>query len=73
MIQAKLDEHPLQMEQDVSVLVNTVRGEGVERLVQIKNKYDCTKDNWDLTVTQLKVLETQEDTRCWFSVLKKMI
>lgn len=73
MIQAKLDEHPLQMEQDVSVLVNTVRGEGVERLVQIKNKYGCTKDNWDLTVTQLKVLETQEDTRCWFSVLKKMI
>ncbi|XP_008309195.1 coiled-coil domain-containing protein 162-like [Cynoglossus semilaevis] len=59
-LKAKLDEHPLQMEQDVSVLVNTVRGEGVERLVQIKNKYDCTKDNWDLTVTQLKKVELHD-------------
>ncbi len=43
------------MEQDVSEMVNRTRGEGVDRMIKLKKKYGCTKDNDGLTLTQLKV------------------
>lgn len=43
------------MEQDVSEMVNRTRGEGVDRIIQLKKKYGCNKDNDGLTLTQLKV------------------
>lgn len=44
------------MEQDVSVMVNSIRREGVDRIIKLrKKKHGSTKDNDDLTLTQLKV------------------
>lgn len=43
------------MEQDVSEMVNKARGEGVDRMMRLKKRYGCTKDNHELAVTQLKV------------------
>lgn len=53
--QARLDEYPRQMERDVSVMVNRARGEGVDKIIKLKKRYGCTKDNDGLTLTQLKV------------------
>uniref|UniRef100_A0A3B4TWC7 Coiled-coil domain containing 162 n=1 Tax=Seriola dumerili TaxID=41447 RepID=A0A3B4TWC7_SERDU len=53
--QARLDEYRRQMEQDVSVTVNRVRAEGVDRIMKLKKKYGCTKDDDGLTLTQSKV------------------
>lgn len=53
--QAKLDQYHRQMEQDVSVMVNSVRREGVDRIIKLRKKYGCTKDSDELTLTQLKV------------------
>ncbi|XP_044023592.1 uncharacterized protein si:ch73-242m19.1 isoform X2 [Siniperca chuatsi] len=55
---AKLDEHHRQMEQNVSEMVNRIRGEGVDRIIKLKKKYGCTKDNDGLT--QLKKEEVHE-------------
>ncbi|XP_045918386.1 uncharacterized protein si:ch73-242m19.1 isoform X3 [Micropterus dolomieu] len=57
---AKLDEHHMQMEQDVSEMVNRIRGEGVDRIIKLKKKYGCTKDNDGLSLTQLKKEEVHE-------------
>lgn len=43
------------MEQDVSVMVNRVRAEGVDRILGLKKKYGCTRENEGLRLTQLKV------------------
>lgn len=43
------------MEQDVSEMVNRTRGEGVDRIIKLKKKYGCTKDNDGLTLRRLKV------------------
>lgn len=53
--QARLEESQWQMEQDVSEMVNEARGEGVDRMMRLKKRYGCTKDNHELAVTQLKV------------------
>ncbi|XP_051252376.1 uncharacterized protein si:ch73-242m19.1 isoform X2 [Dicentrarchus labrax] len=59
-LKARLDEHHRQMEQDVSEMVNRIRGEGVDRIIKLKKMYSCTKDNDGLTVTQLKKEEVHE-------------
>uniref|UniRef100_A0A4W6F2I5 Coiled-coil domain-containing protein 162-like n=1 Tax=Lates calcarifer TaxID=8187 RepID=A0A4W6F2I5_LATCA len=59
-LKARLDEYHRQMEQDVSVMVNRVREEGVDRIIKLKKKYGCTKDNDGLTLTQLKKEEVHE-------------
>lgn len=43
------------MEDDVAVMVNGVRAEAVDRIMKLKKKYGCTKDNDGLTLTQLQV------------------
>lgn len=53
--QSRLDENQQQMEQDVSVTLNKVRAEAVEKIMKLKKKYGCTNDDDDLTLTQLKV------------------
>lgn len=53
--QARLDQYRRQMEQDVSEMVNRVRGEGVDRIIKLKKTYGCTTDNDGLTLTQVKV------------------
>eukprot|EP00064_Thunnus_orientalis_P010332 superscaffoldBa00001395_g10358 len=59
--EAGLDEYQRQMEQDVSVMVNSIRREGVDRIIKLrKKKHGSTKDNDDLTLTQLKKEEVQE-------------
>ncbi|TKS86998.1 Coiled-coil domain-containing protein 162 [Collichthys lucidus] len=59
-LKARLDEHSRQMEQDVSEMVNRTRGEGVDRIIKLKKKYGCTKDNDGLTLTWLKKEEVHE-------------
>lgn len=53
--QARLDEYPRQMRRDISVIVNRARGEGVDKIIKLKKRYGCTKDNDGLALTQLKV------------------
>nr|XP_019953455.1 PREDICTED: transmembrane protein FLJ37396 [Paralichthys olivaceus] len=55
-----LDERQWQVEQDVSVMVNTIRAEGVDRIMKLKKKHGCTKDNDGLSLTQLKREEVHE-------------
>ncbi|XP_019133387.2 uncharacterized protein si:ch73-242m19.1 [Larimichthys crocea] len=59
-LKARLDEHSRQMEQDVSEMVNRTRGEGVDRIIKLKKKYGCTKDNDGLTLRRLKKEEVHE-------------
>ncbi|XP_074547863.1 uncharacterized protein LOC141806315 isoform X3 [Halichoeres trimaculatus] len=54
-LKGRLDEQRLQMEQDVSEMVNRIRGEGVERMMKLKKKYSCTKDDDGLITTKLQV------------------
>lgn len=58
--QARLDDYHRQMEQDVSEMVNRTRGEGVDRIIKLKKKYGCTKDNDELTLTQSKVQQRRK-------------
>ncbi|XP_074517834.1 coiled-coil domain-containing protein 162-like [Sebastes fasciatus] len=51
-LKAQLDEYHHQMEQDVSEMVSRIRREGVDRIIKLRKKYGCTKDNDELT--QLK-------------------
>lgn len=54
--QAGLSERHLQVEQDVSELVNRARGEGVDRMIQLRKKYGCSgRDDDGLAVTRSKV------------------
>uniref|UniRef100_I3IW26 Uncharacterized protein n=1 Tax=Oreochromis niloticus TaxID=8128 RepID=I3IW26_ORENI len=59
-LKARLDEYPRQMERDVSVMVNRARGEGVDKIIKLKKRYGCTKDDDGLTLTQLKKEEVHE-------------
>ncbi|XP_049452775.1 uncharacterized protein si:ch73-242m19.1 isoform X1 [Epinephelus fuscoguttatus] len=59
-LKARLDEYQQQMEQDVSEMVNRIRGEGVDRIIRLKKKYGCTKDDDELTLTLLKKEEVHE-------------
>ncbi|XP_070834995.1 coiled-coil domain-containing protein 162-like isoform X2 [Chaetodon trifascialis] len=59
-LKAGLDEYRRQMEQDVSEMVNRVRGEGVDRIIKLKKKYGCSEDDDALAVTQLKKEEVHE-------------
>ncbi|XP_047466605.1 uncharacterized protein si:ch73-242m19.1 [Mugil cephalus] len=59
-LKAKLDEYRRQMDQDVSVMVNRVRREGVDRIIRLKKKYGCTRDDDGLRLTQLKREEVHE-------------
>ncbi|KAL3968597.1 granzyme K [Sarotherodon galilaeus] len=59
-LKARLDEYPRQMERDVSVMVNRARGEGVDKIIKLKKRYGCTKDDDGLTLTQLKKDEVHE-------------
>ena len=62
--QARLDENQQQMEQDVSEMVNRIRGEGVERIVKLKKKRGCTKENDGLVLTRLKVQQVDMFKHC---------
>ncbi|XP_042292989.1 uncharacterized protein si:ch73-242m19.1 isoform X2 [Thunnus maccoyii] len=60
-LKAGLDEYRRRMEQDVSVMVNSIRREGVDKIIKLrKKKHGSTKDNDDLKLTQLKKEEVQE-------------
>ncbi|XP_036928246.1 uncharacterized protein si:ch73-242m19.1 isoform X2 [Acanthopagrus latus] len=59
-LKARLDQYRRQMEQDVSEMVNRVRGEGVDRIIKLKKTYGCTTDNDGLTLTQVKKEEVHE-------------
>lgn len=63
--QAGLDEYHRQMEQDVSEMVNRTRGEGVSRMMKLKRKFGCTKDDDDLLRTQSKVRRDVEQEEVW--------
>ncbi|XP_034531399.1 coiled-coil domain-containing protein 162 [Notolabrus celidotus] len=70
-----LDEQRLQMEQDVSEMVNRTRGEGVERMIKLKRKYGCTKDDHGLTLTKSQkeeVHELQQENRRLSALLCKL-
>ncbi|KAM3595187.1 uncharacterized protein V6R79_019853 [Siganus canaliculatus] len=74
-LKAKLDENRLQMEEDVSEIVNRVRGEGVDRIIRLKKKYGCSREDTELTFTQLKkeeVHELQMETRRLSALLCKL-
>ncbi|XP_072221575.1 coiled-coil domain-containing protein 162 [Leuresthes tenuis] len=59
-LKARLDENQQQMEQDVSEMVNRIRGEGVERIVKLKKKRGCTTENDGLVLTRLKMGDIHE-------------
>ncbi|XP_039992863.1 coiled-coil domain-containing protein 162-like [Xiphias gladius] len=59
-LKARLDVYRRQMEQDVSVMLNRIRAEGVDRIMKLKKKYGCTKDNDELILTQFKREEVHE-------------
>ncbi|KAM6968645.1 coiled-coil domain-containing protein 162 [Tautogolabrus adspersus] len=59
-LQGRLDEQQLQMKLDVSEMVSRIRGEGVDRMIKLKKKYGCTKDNDGLKLTQLQKEEVDE-------------
>ncbi|XP_071354884.1 uncharacterized protein [Trachinotus anak] len=59
-LKAGLDEHQQQMEQDVSVTVNRIRAEGVDRILKLRKKNGSTKDDDELVLTQLKKEEVDE-------------
>ncbi|XP_029973332.1 coiled-coil domain-containing protein 162-like [Salarias fasciatus] len=59
-LQARLDGFRQQMELDVSEMVSRVRGEGVDKIIQLKNKYGCRRDDDGLLLTQLKKEEVHE-------------
>uniref|UniRef100_A0A672G9E6 Coiled-coil domain containing 162 n=1 Tax=Salarias fasciatus TaxID=181472 RepID=A0A672G9E6_SALFA len=50
--EARLDGFRQQMELDVSEMVSRVRGEGVDKIIQLKNKYGCRRDDDGLLLTQ---------------------
>ncbi|XP_034419431.1 uncharacterized protein si:ch73-242m19.1 [Cyclopterus lumpus] len=57
-LKAWLDEYRRRMQQDVSEMVNRVRGEGVDRILKLRKKHGCTKDGDGLA--QLKKEEVHE-------------
>ncbi|XP_062296819.1 uncharacterized protein si:ch73-242m19.1 [Scomber scombrus] len=59
-LKAELDEQHRQMEHDVSVMVNSVRREGMDRIIRLRKKNSCNKDNDELKLKQLKKEEVHE-------------
>ncbi|KAI3367519.1 hypothetical protein L3Q82_026373, partial [Scortum barcoo] len=57
---AKLEENRRLMEQNVSEVVSRTRSEAVDRIIKLKKKYGCTKDDDGLKLTQLKKEEEHE-------------
>lgn len=55
MYQAQLEESQQQVEQDVSEMVNRARGDAVDRIMKLKKRYGCAKDNQQLAVTLSEV------------------
>uniref|UniRef100_A0A3Q3R6Y7 Uncharacterized protein n=1 Tax=Monopterus albus TaxID=43700 RepID=A0A3Q3R6Y7_MONAL len=65
-LKARLDEYHRQMERDVSEIVNRTREEGVDRIIKLKKKYGCTKDDNSLALTLVHEL-SQENS--WLTAL----
>uniref|UniRef100_A0A3Q3EGF0 Uncharacterized protein n=1 Tax=Labrus bergylta TaxID=56723 RepID=A0A3Q3EGF0_9LABR len=59
-LQGRLDEQRLQVKLDVSEMVSRIRGEGVDRMIKLKKKYGCTKDNDGLKLTKSQKEEVDE-------------
>ncbi|XP_060918900.1 coiled-coil domain-containing protein 162 [Labrus mixtus] len=59
-LQGRLDEQRLQMKLDVSEMVSRIRGEGADRMIKLKKKYGCTKDNDGLKLTKSQKEEVDE-------------
>ncbi|CAK6966026.1 uncharacterized protein si:ch73-242m19.1 [Scomber scombrus] len=59
-LKAELDEQQRKMEHDVSVMVNTVRRGGMDRIIRLRKKNGCNKDNDELELKQLKKEEVHE-------------
>lgn len=53
--QAQLEESQRQVEQDVSEMVNKTRGHAVDRIMKLKKRYGCAKDEQQLAVTLSEV------------------
>ncbi|XP_062252534.1 coiled-coil domain-containing protein 162-like isoform X2 [Platichthys flesus] len=59
-LKVRLDERRWQVEQDVSVMVNRIRAEGVDRIIKLKKKCGCTTGNKGLALTQSRKEEVHE-------------
>uniref|UniRef100_UPI0037E99645 uncharacterized protein n=1 Tax=Semicossyphus pulcher TaxID=241346 RepID=UPI0037E99645 len=69
----RLEEQRLQMEQDVSEMVNRVRVEGADRIIKLKRKYGCTQDNDGLAhVQREEVHELQQENSRLSALLCKL-
>uniref|UniRef100_A0A3Q3K4T7 Coiled-coil domain-containing protein 162-like n=1 Tax=Monopterus albus TaxID=43700 RepID=A0A3Q3K4T7_MONAL len=70
-LKARLDEYHRQMERDVSEIVNRTREEGVDRIIKLKKKYGCTKDDNSLALTRLKneVVHELSQENSWLTAL----
>lgn len=53
--QAQLEESQRRVEQDVSEMVNKTRGDAVDRIMKLKKRYGCTKDDQQLAVSLSEV------------------
>ncbi|XP_076013619.1 coiled-coil domain-containing protein 162-like [Genypterus blacodes] len=59
-LKSTLDENQRRMEQDVSLMVNRIRREGVDRIIRLKKKHSCRQDNKGLELTQAKKEDVHE-------------
>ncbi|XP_058604874.1 uncharacterized protein si:ch73-242m19.1 isoform X3 [Onychostoma macrolepis] len=59
LLKSRLDKYHMNMDQDVRQLVSSVRKEGVDRIIKLKNKLSSTNDNETLihTLHEKEVLE----------------
>ncbi|XDV42765.1 hypothetical protein PO909_011377 [Leuciscus waleckii] len=59
LLKSRLDKYHMNMDQDVRQLVSSVRKEGVDRIIKLKNKLSSTNDNETLihTLQEKEVLE----------------
>lgn len=53
-------------------MVNRARGEGVDKIIKLKKRYGCTKDDDGLTLTQLKVQKVFMCRQLKRAVLKRI-
>ncbi|XP_072545413.1 uncharacterized protein [Salminus brasiliensis] len=59
-LKARVDKYHVRMDHDVKELVSTVRREGVDKIIKLRNKLSITKDSDDLT-SKLSEKEILED------------
>ncbi|KAF7666918.1 hypothetical protein LDENG_00087360 [Lucifuga dentata] len=59
-LKSRLDENQRRMEQDMSLMVNRTRRDGIDKIIKLKKKYGCFQENDGLELMQMKKEEVHE-------------